>query len=161
MQKAVLCLGSNLGNRLTILNSAIQEIKKKIGKPVLKSSFYVTESWGKAGEPDYINMVLVLETDFSARMLLQKCLAIEQKAGRVRLDKYGSRTLDIDIIDYNGEVITEDDLEIPHPRMHLRKFVLLPLEEIWPDFIHPILNISVLQMLDKIDDKLFVKKIDI
>ncbi len=161
MQKAVLSLGSNLGDRVNNLKNAIIEINKQIGFSIAISSFYVTEPWGKTDVPDYINIVAIIQTNLSARMLLQKCLAIEEKAGRVRMEKYGSRTLDIDILYYNNAVIDDDDLQVPHPRMFLRKFVLLPLMEIWPDFLDPLTGKTISQFLEQIDDSLFIKKIDI
>jgi 2-amino-4-hydroxy-6-hydroxymethyldihydropteridine diphosphokinase len=154
-----LLLGSNLGNRHLFLNQAIEHIEKDIA-PVLKaSSVYETQSWGKTDGPDYLNQVIMLQTDLPARALLQKILNIENILGRRREEKWGSRTIDIDILFYGEEIVDEPGLHVPHPELHKRRFTLAPLAEIAPKFVHPVLNKNILQIKTELKDDLIVKKL--
>jgi 2-amino-4-hydroxy-6-hydroxymethyldihydropteridine diphosphokinase len=154
-----LLFGSNLGNRHLFLNQAIERIERDIS-PVMKvSSVYETQSWGKTGEPDYLNQVIMLQTDLPAWAILQKILNIENILGRRREEKWGSRTIDIDILFYGEEIVNEPGLHIPHPELHKRRFTLAPLAEIAPKFIHPVLNKNILQIKSELKDNLIVKKL--
>jgi len=158
MNDVFLLLGSNLGDRQLFLQQADEAISREVGNIIKRSSVYQTQSWGKTDEPDYLNQVLLVKTDLSPGDVLQRILAIEQTMGRRRAEKWGSRTIDIDILFYDDEVINEPDLVIPHPHLHERKFVLEPLAEIAPEYIHPVLNKSILQ-LNNFADTLIVKKL--
>jgi len=159
MNNVFLLLGSNLGNRNLFLNQAIEHIEKDIA-PVLKaSSVYETQSWGKTDAPDYLNQVITLQTNLSAQTVLQKILNIENILGRRREEKWGSRTIDIDILFYGREIINEPNLHIPHPELHKRRFTLDPLAEIAPDMVHPILNKNILHIKNELKDSLIVKKL--
>ncbi len=159
MINVFLLLGSNLGNRHMFLNQAIEHIEKDI-TPVLKaSSVYETQSWGKTDAPDYLNQVIMLQTDLPARAILQKILNIENVLGRRREEKWGSRTIDIDILFYGEEIVNEPGLYIPHPELHKRRFTLVPLAEIAPKFVHPGLNKNILQIKSELKDDLIVKKL--
>jgi len=159
MNRVFLLLGSNLGDRQHYLRDAIGLIESHIA-PVLKtSSIYETESWGKADAPDYLNQVIVLETAMQAWELLDKILSIELILGRKREEKWGSRTIDIDILFYGNEIIGEEGLQVPHPELHNRRFTLAPLAEIAPDFVHPVLNKTILAMKSELKDSLIVKKL--
>ncbi|MDB4903299.1 MAG: 2-amino-4-hydroxy-6-hydroxymethyldihydropteridine diphosphokinase [Mucilaginibacter sp.] len=159
MVNVFLLLGSNLGNRYSFLQQAIEYIENDIA-PVLKaSSVYETQSWGKTDEPDYLNQVIILQTNLSAKKILDKILSIENTLGRKREEKWGSRTIDIDILFYGQTIINEENLHIPHPELHKRRFTLEPLAEIAPGLVHPVLNKNILQIKNELKDRLIVKKL--
>ena len=159
MHEVFLLLGSNLGNRQLFLKQAIDHIETEIS-PVLKiSSVYETQSWGKTDAPDYLNQVVFLKTASIPQVVLQKALAIENKLGRHREEKWGSRTIDIDILFYGEQVINEPGLVIPHPELQKRRFTLEPLAEIAPDWMHPVFKKNILQLKNELIDELNVKKI--
>lgn len=139
-------LGSNMGNRQLFLENAISQIETLVGPVIRQSAVHQTLAWGKTDEPDYLNQVLLVETAMPARQLLQTILGIEKQLGRERKEKWGSRTIDIDILFYGNEVINEPDLVVPHPQLHNRKFTLAPLAEIAPGYIHPVLLQSIAQL---------------
>ncbi|WP_428330702.1 2-amino-4-hydroxy-6-hydroxymethyldihydropteridine diphosphokinase [Mucilaginibacter sp.] len=153
-----LLLGSNLGDRHLFMQQAIKLIENDIAPVIKTSSVYETQSWGKTDAPDYLNQVILLQTSLPAQIILQKILAIEIVLGRKREEKWGSRTIDIDILFYGDAVINEDNLQIPHPELHNRRFTLEPLAEIAPAFIHPVINKSILGIKSELKDNLIVKK---
>ncbi len=159
MVDVYLLLGSNLGNRQLFLQDAARYIEKSAGKILTRSGIYETQSWGKTDVPDYLNQVLLIQTELSPHLLLAELLNIEIMLGRQRLEKWGSRTVDIDILFYGDEIINESNLTIPHPELHNRRFTLEPLAEITPDLWHPILNKTVLSLKNELKDSLAVKKI--
>lgn len=149
MNRVYLILGGNIGNRLENIENTINLIHKNAGRIIKKSRIYNTSAWGKTDQPDFYNQALEIETDLSPRDLLHELLKTEALAGRIRNgEKWSERTMDIDILFYNDEIISEDDLKIPHPYLQERKFVLAPLAEIAASYIHPVLkkSISVLFM---------------
>lgn len=139
---AFIALGTNLGNREQHLESAINALQTNPDLQVkLISSIYETEPiGGPPNQNDYLNAVVEVQTDLSARQLMQVLLEIEHQLGRVRKEKNGPRTIDLDLLFHGDEVIREEDLVIPHPRLHLRSFVLEPMAEIAPDKVHPLLG---------------------
>ncbi len=155
---AFLLLGSNLGDRTATLTRAQHELET-VGRIIDASSFYQTAAWGKTDQPDFINQAVHLHTLLPAETLLQVCLNIEKYLGRERIEKWGARTLDIDIIFYDNEIINTLTLQVPHPRMHLRRFVLAPMAEIAGAMIDPVSKKTVKQLLDECEDNLEVKKI--
>jgi len=159
MVNVYLLLGSNLGNRQLFLQDAARHIGNTTGKILLRSGIYETKSWGKADAPDYLNQVLLLQTELHPQLLLAELLNIEIMLGRQRLEKWGSRTVDIDILFYGKEVINESNLTVPHPELHNRRFTLEPLAEIAPNLWHPVLNKTVLSLKNELKDALSVKKI--
>ncbi|MES2377968.1 MAG: 2-amino-4-hydroxy-6-hydroxymethyldihydropteridine diphosphokinase [Bacteroidota bacterium] len=159
MNNVFLLLGSNLGDRKLYLQQAIMHIAYDIAPTQKISSVYETQSWGKTDEPDYLNMVVELETELSAQTILDKILSIELVMGRKREEKWGSRIIDIDILYYNNDIIDEPGLHVPHPQLHNRRFTLEPLAEIAPDFIHPILKKNNLWLKNELKDSLIVKKL--
>ena len=159
MINVFLLLGSNLGNRHSFLNEAIRHIETEIAPVLKRSSVYETQSWGKTDAPDYLNQVVLLQTDLSAHAVLEKILSIELILGRRREEKWGSRTIDIDILFYGDDIINEPALIIPHPELHNRQFTLAPLAEIAPDLVHPLLNKNILRLKSELKDNLIVKKI--
>lgn len=160
MHIVYLILGSNLGDRNAILNKAIALISDKVGEVILKSKIYETAPWGGVEQPAYLNQVLMLKTTLNPEKTLKHVLEIEKDLGRVRVVKWGARSLDIDILFYDDMIINTDDLKIPHPFIHLRKFVLVPLVEIAPNFIHPLFSVSVEDLLKKLVDHSDVQAID-
>ena len=158
MVNVFLLLGSNLGDRIQLLQQAINCIEAEIAPVVKQSAVYETQSWGKTDSPDYLNQVVLIQTELSAQIVLQKILNIEWKIGRVREEKWGPRLIDIDILFYGDALIDEPELQVPHPELHKRRFTLAPLAEIAPDFIHPTLNKNILQLKNELNDNLIVKK---
>ncbi|SFO49459.1 2-amino-4-hydroxy-6-hydroxymethyldihydropteridinediphosphokinase [Chitinophaga sp. YR627] len=158
MNKAILLIGGNLGDRTGHLREAVEQIDKQVGRVEKQSSLYETAAWGVAGQPDYLNQALLVSTEMDARTLLHTVLAIEHNIGRVRRQKWGARVIDIDIIFFNDAVINEPDLKIPHPQMQFRQFVLVPLMEILPDWEHPVLHQSVSTLLANCTDQLPASK---
>ena len=156
---AHLLLGSNMGNRLQNLNIAIEHIEAEVGKVVAKSSVYETEAWGKTDQPGFLNQAIEVKSALAPLPMLKILLQIEQKMGRVRLEKWGQRLIDIDMIFYGKEVVRDNhDLQLPHPEMHKCRFVLEPLNEIAGNFIHPIFKEKVSSILSNLTDKLTVEK---
>lgn len=159
MNDVFLLLGSNLGDRKLLLQTAIEKIAKRVGRIQKESAIYETQSWGKTDEPDYLNQVIFLKTGLPANIVLSEILGIEADMGRKRDEKWGSRLIDIDILFYNEEIIKQDGLQIPHPELHNRRFTLEPLAEIAPDFVHPQLQKSMLRLKKELTDSLIVKKL--
>lgn len=158
--RAYILIGGNLGDRFKLLNQARIGIEKLIGEIVKISSIYETAAWGFESENDFLNQVLLVSTDLRSIDLLKKCQEIENSLGRVReSENYASRTMDIDILFYNNEIINEPDLIVPHKHLHKRRFTLEPLAEISPEFIHPKFNKSVKELIAECKDKEEVKKI--
>ena len=158
MVNVFLLLGSNLGDRIQLLQQAINCIEAEITPVIKQSAVYETQSWGKTDSPDYLNQVILIQTELPAQIVLQKILNIEWKIGRVREEKWGPRLIDIDILFYGDALIDEPELQVPHPELHKRRFTLAPLAEIAPDFIHPTLNKNILQLKNELKDNLIVKK---
>jgi len=154
-----LLLGSNLGDRQLFMQQAIEHIEKNIAPVSRLSYIYETQSWGKTDAPDYLNQVVLLKTDLPAPEILKRILNIEIILGRKREEKWGSRTIDIDILFYGSDIINEDALTVPHPELHKRRFTLEPLSDISPDFIHPGCKKSILQLKNELQDNLIVKKL--
>ncbi len=159
MINVFLLLGSNLGNRELQLKKAIIGIEKQISTIIKSSSIYETAAWGKTDTPSYLNQVILLQTALPANIVLEKILNIELDLGRVREEKWGSRIIDIDILFYGDMIIKEQNLQIPHPELHNRRFTIEPLAEIAPDWIHPVLNKSILTIKNELVDTLDVKKL--
>jgi 2-amino-4-hydroxy-6-hydroxymethyldihydropteridine diphosphokinase len=158
MNGIYLIIGGNMGDRVSLLAECAAFIEKKIGKIIQQSALYETAAWGKTDQPSFLNQVLYILTNQSAHEVLKKCLAIEYEMGRIRFQKWESRIIDIDILFYNQDVINEKDLTVPHPHLAQRRFVLEPMHEIAPDFIHPVSKQTINQLLAQCDDSLEVKK---
>jgi 2-amino-4-hydroxy-6-hydroxymethyldihydropteridine diphosphokinase len=135
---AYLALGANLGDRLGNLQRAVDLLEVTPGIAVVRSSrVYETEPVGGPDQPEYLNAVLKIRTDLEPADLLRACLAVEAEMGRVRAERWGPRPIDVDVLTYGDRTIDEPDLEIPHPRMHERGFVLVPLAELDADPMLP------------------------
>lgn len=161
MAQAVILLGGNMGDRYSYLSKAKDFIAKRIGTIRKSSSVYETEAWGFKAEKAFLNQVLVVETDLSPHEVLDKTQKVEQLLGRVRnLNQmgYASRVIDIDILFYDSEIIETPDLQIPHVYLHERRFVLEPLCEIIPYWVHPILGETIKDLIARCKDKNAVRK---
>jgi len=158
MNQSFILTGGNQGDRLQNLARASAEIEK-LGRVLAISSIYETAAWGKTDQPDFLNQVIQLETGLSPQQLMHSLLEIESNMGRKRLEKYDPRTIDLDILYYEDEIIDEPGLMIPHPRIQLRRFVLEPLYEIAPSFLHPVFHKTTYQLLLDCPDPLPVKKL--
>ncbi len=160
MHKVFLLLGSNMGKRDEVLFHALRKIDRQIGKVALQSAIYETAAWGFEEQNSFYNCVLCVFTESSALEVLDKVLSIEQQIGRVRNEtKWKERIIDIDILFYEDAIIEMDNLSIPHPYLHQRRFTLIPLQEIAPNIQHPVLKKSVQQLLIDCEDTLEVKKV--
>lgn len=153
----ILLLGSNLGDRADHLCTARRAIANLVGDIQKTSSIYETAPWGVEQQADYLNQVVLVESEYAPHKVLEKVLAIEAKGGRVRQEKWGARAIDVDILFYNTLIIETENLIIPHPYMHLRRFALTPLVEILPDWVHPKLKVSVAELYAQLQDPLEVK----
>ncbi|GAB3196782.1 2-amino-4-hydroxy-6-hydroxymethyldihydropteridine diphosphokinase [Pontibacter aydingkolensis] len=157
MPKVYLLLGSNLGNRTLYLQQARESINQRVGSIAHTSKVYETAAWGKTDQPTFLNQVLEVETILSPEEVLQSINAIEQELGRIRQEHWGARVIDIDILFYDDLMQQTQRLTIPHPQLHLRRFTLMPLAEITPDLVHPVLGQSIDVLLESCPDKLEVK----
>lgn len=152
-QIAVLLLGSNKADRTFNLTRTIHKISIGCGTIIKCSSVYETSPWGYSDQPFFFNQCLVIETVLSPQILLKSLKNIEVELGRTPSKKWHERIIDIDILFYDSQVISEPGLIVPHPMIPLRKFTLTPLNEVIPDFIHPVLNKTMNQLLENcIDD---------
>jgi 2-amino-4-hydroxy-6-hydroxymethyldihydropteridine diphosphokinase len=155
-----LLLGSNLGDRKSIIMQAVGLLEDQLGKLIAKSALYETAAWGKTDQPVFLNQAIAIETSLSALKVLEIALKIEKDLGRIRKEKWGERTIDIDVILFGDKIIDEGEkLQVPHPHMHNRKFVMAPMAEIAPNLIHPIFNDTILNIFENINDPLTVKKL--
>lgn len=149
-----LALGSNLGDREAYLNAALKRMEEDKNIRLLKtSSFITTKPYGVLDQPDFLNAVVKVKTVYTPSELLRFCQLAEKAAGRVKTRVWGERTLDVDILTYDDAVIFTDDLKIPHPEMHLRRFVLEPLCEIEPYWVHPIVKKSAKELLKAVKEQ--------
>ncbi len=154
-----LLLGSNQGDSLQLLEVAKDRLTDALGAIDATSACYQTAAWGKSDQPDFINQVISVSTSLKPEQILHKILNIERNLGRVRVEKWGSRIIDIDILFYDSEIISQPDLTIPHPAISQRRFTLEPLAEIAPHFLHPVLNKTIKTLLAECKDPLMVKKL--
>jgi 2-amino-4-hydroxy-6-hydroxymethyldihydropteridine diphosphokinase len=158
MNTAYLLIGGNLGDRAAYLALAVQHISALCGRVTSTSSVYETAAWGNTNQPAFYNQAICVETILEAETLLERLLAIELEMGRVREEKYGPRTIDLDILMINDFVVDTPTLTIPHPQMHNRRFALLPLNEIAPALHHPVLDKTIHELLLNCPDTLDVQK---
>ena len=157
--KVYLLTGSNVGNSKALLNQANLYIIQLVGEITAASSLYQTAPWGNTNQQHFLNQVLEVSTNLEAKEVLTTILNIEQQMGRTREEKWAPRTIDIDILFFNNNIINEHDLEIPHPLLHQRRFTLVPLAEIAPNYIHPLLHQTITNLLQHCSDNSVVEKL--
>ena len=159
MKIVFLGIGTNLGNRESNLEQAVARIEEYVGPVLDSSSIYETEPWGFQAKDEFLNKVVKVETELTPSEILERILIIESIMGRVRSkERYSSRLIDIDILICEDMIIDEENLKIPHPLLHQRRFVLVPLCEVASDMIHPVLKKSISDLLEICEDKSEVKK---
>jgi len=159
MNQSYLLMGGNEGNRLFHLEQAVANIKKFCGELLRLSSLYETAPWGRSDQPSFLNQALLIQTSLEASELMHAILQIEEKMGRKRIEKYGPRLIDIDILFFNNDIIDQPQLKIPHPEIQNRRFVLEPMNEIASSLFHPVLGKTIQELLNDCPDQLEVKKI--
>jgi len=151
MHTIYLGLGTNIGDRAANLQAAITGLAKNLLVTAL-SPIYETAPWGITNQPDFLNMCLTVETDLSPNELLALLKNLEKEIGRVPGERWGPRLIDIDLLFYANQVIKTEKLAIPHPQLPERAFVLRPLADIAPDFVHPVLGETIAALAAKVDD---------
>ena len=159
MKSAYLLIGGNLGNRKENLLKAGELIQQHCGIITKSSSLYETAAWGKTDQPSFLNQALEIKTTLNARQLIRRILKVETMMGRIRSEKLGPRTIDIDILFFEDEIHKLRLLKVPHPEIQNRRFALIPMAEINPGLIHPALKKTITTLLDECPDKLEVVKI--
>jgi 2-amino-4-hydroxy-6-hydroxymethyldihydropteridine diphosphokinase len=159
MSEVILLTGGNLGDRQAMLDSAREQIARNVGPLKRTSGLYETDAWGNTDQPAFLNQVLVVDTALTPEAVLEQVLAIESGLGRKRMDKWGPRSLDIDILFYEATIMVTERLQIPHPEIPRRRFVLEPLAEVAPGMIHPVLGISIRDLLAQTRDTLAVRRL--
>ncbi len=159
MARVYFLLGGNLDNREMILSEAISKMKLVIGELVSSSSIYETEPWGFEHEQNFLNQVVVFSSKLSAIKILDRTQQIEKDLGRIRKEnQYSERTIDIDILFYDDQIISAERLIVPHPKIQERLFALIPLLDVASDLIHPVELKSIKELHDECADKMEVKK---
>ena len=162
MATCYVLFGSNLGEKDRIFMQACLLINNRCGRIVGLSAAYASEPWGFEAEEWFLNRVIVLETDLAPEALLHELLAIERELGRVRhpeVQGYSSRTADLDILYYDDRIIQAEALTVPHPRLHLRRFALVPMCDVAPELVHPVLQRTQAELLQRCHDDSVVRKI--
>lgn len=155
-ENAVLLLGGNKGKRGELLEKAV-ELVTETQELLLKSKVYETEAWGGVAKVPFLNQIVQVRTSLSPIELLDLVQLIESKLGRKRAEPWGDRTMDIDIIFFGNQRISNERLNIPHPFISERRFVLVPMVEILPGFIHPVYHKTMSELLHSCEDKSEVK----
>lgn len=148
-----------MGDVISSINYAKKELSKlSFNKRIRSSSLYRTKAWGKTDQPDFFNQLFIFKSLLPPIYILNRLLDIERKRGRVRIEKWGARNLDLDILYCGNTVLKKTELILPHPELQNRRFCLIPLNEMLPDFIHPTLKLSNKRLLELCNDKGFVEK---
>lgn len=163
MENCHVLFGSNMGNKDEIFARARLLINNRCGRVVAVSSAYLSEPWGFEAEEWFLNRLLLVETELEPKAMLQRFLEIEKELGRVRHPEakgYTSRTADLDILYFGDRVMLTESLTIPHPRLHQRRFALLPMCELEPQFMHPVFHLTQAELLERCPDTSVVRKLD-
>jgi 2-amino-4-hydroxy-6-hydroxymethyldihydropteridine diphosphokinase len=159
IHKAYILLGSNRGNRKQFLNKSKKQIADYCGHVMKESCIYETAAWGNTKQDAFLNQVIILHTNLSPDELMKTLLRIETGLGRIRTEKYGPRTIDLDILFYDKLVSSSPVVTLPHPAIQDRRFVLVPLAELSPLKIHPVYQKTITRLLKECVDTLEVKKV--
>jgi 2-amino-4-hydroxy-6-hydroxymethyldihydropteridine diphosphokinase len=160
MEGKYLLLGTNMGAKSDNLQTAVDLLAAQAVRTLDSSSIYESEPWGIRDQPTFYNTIIKIDTSKTPEELLRTCLMVEQQMGRKRIIKWGERIIDIDILYFDNQMIQMDQLSIPHPGIPDRRFTLIPLNELCPDLVHPVLKISNLELLKRCQDKLGCTKIN-
>ena len=158
MKEVYLLIGGNIGDRFFFLGEAQRLISRQCGQVTSSSAVYETAAWGKEDQPAFLNQVLVIQTALGPVELMAAILVIEQQMGRLRRERNGERNIDIDILYYENEVLELPELTIPHPRIYMRKFALIPLLELNATKIDPVHNKTIQALLEACPDSLEVRQ---
>lgn len=159
MKGIYLILGSNLGDKFLVIQKATNMIRKRLGEVEAESFIYETEPWGYSRQPKFLNKVVRVNTHFPPEELLKQLKSIETELGRVRKEKWKERLIDIDILYYGDKVVKTESLQIPHPEIANRRFVLVPMNEIAPEEKHPVIGKTQKELLEECKDPLLVEKL--
>jgi 2-amino-4-hydroxy-6-hydroxymethyldihydropteridine diphosphokinase len=159
-KRVFLLLGSNQGDKRGHIQRAVDQIGRRAGRLIRRSSLYQTEAWGKEDQDDFINQAIEIETGLSPQELLVLLLDIEKEIGRIRREKWEARVIDIDILFYGNKQVNEPDLQIPHPHFQERNFAILPMMELAPDFVHPKSQLTIEEIYTRSKDPLDVILLD-
>ena len=163
MERCFILFGSNMGDKNKIYAQACLLINNRCGRIVAQSSAYESEPWGFEAKEWFLNRLIIIETELEPEAMMRQLLDIEAELGRVRHPEtigYTSRTADLDILYYGSRIVLTDSLTIPHPRLHQRRFALLPLCEVVPEFVHPAFNMTQTELLKRCFDFSEVRKIE-
>ena len=158
MNVVFLLLGSNEGDRAFYLAEGLKKIEEKIGTLLRSSSIYETKAWGNEDQPPFLNQVILAQTYLGPKAVLEEIQILENSLGRKRDQKWGPRTIDIDILFYNDLVLEKKELVIPHAGITKRRFTLVPLNEIASEYLHPKFNLTINELLHQCKDGLQVEK---
>jgi 2-amino-4-hydroxy-6-hydroxymethyldihydropteridine diphosphokinase len=150
-KNVIIAIGSNLGNRLNYIQNAWIKLQKSFDSEILIAPVYESSPWGLTQQPRYLNTVVSIQSDMSPQEILKQCMKIELENGRERITKWGSRTLDLDIILIDQLMIQKSDLIIPHPHLESRAFVLQPIIDLFPDLKHPKSQIPLKNYLSSLE----------
>ena len=148
-------LGGNEGDTYSVFENAVTEIIDEIGVVKEMSSLYASPPWGFEASQDFLNQVITIVSSYSPEEVMRKLLAIEKKLGRLRSEKkgYASRVIDLDILFQEDSIVSSEIVQLPHPRIYERRFTILPLVELMPEFVHPTLKVSMTELLAKCTDE--------
>jgi 2-amino-4-hydroxy-6-hydroxymethyldihydropteridine diphosphokinase len=155
---AYIQIGTNMGDRFASLNQARQLLSGEKLTIKNSSSIYETAAWGQIPQPDFLNQIICIHTSWNPDELMQHLLATEKKMGRIRTEKKGPRVIDLDILFFDDLILSSEIVTIPHPLLQERRFILEPMVELDPDFIHPVFKKSCIELLQTCEDPLPVKK---
>ena len=153
LHRAIIMLGGNVGDTVCVFESAVRTLELNQNQLVSASSIYRTKPWGYFNQKDFLNQLLVLDSSMELSEFHDCCLSIELLHGKNKEFENGPRSLDIDILFFDSTIVQNEKLTIPHPRMHQRRFNLVPVCELLPDFIHPVLNKKMLELLAECEDQ--------
>lgn len=150
-------MGSNEGDRTSYLREAVRLMNLGIGEVLRESGYYETAAWGHTDQPDFLNKAVELYSEMAPSEVMQALLRIEQEMGRIRTGKWTQRSIDLDMIYAGDEVISLPALTVPHPEMQRRRFVLVPVCDLWPEELHPVLKLRNRELLVRCEDPLEVR----
>ncbi len=152
MQQVIVLFGSNLGDRIAFLRNALVRLEHLLGPASMASSVYETAPWGITDQPGFLNAVVLFQSTLPAEVLLDMLLTVENELGRKREVHWGPRTIDLDLLFVGQQIIQSPRLTLPHPEIQSRRFTLVPLCELVPTLIHPVLNTTLSQLLQQCPD---------